>query len=65
MLFLSINFSLEKIFVRFPPFVNLLFSLTLQAVRKKNQGAPPLGVAKSIYYTKVTSPSETICSSLV
>ena len=29
---------------------NLLFSLTLQAVRINNQGAPLLGLAKSIYY---------------
>ena len=28
---------------------NLLFSLTLQAVRMNNQGAPLLGLAKSIY----------------
>ena len=28
---------------------NLLFSQTLQAVRIYNQGAPPLGLAKSIY----------------
>ena len=28
---------------------NLLFSLTLQAVRINNQGAPLLGLAKSIY----------------
>ena len=30
---------------------NLLFSLTLQAVRINNQGAPVLGLAKSIYYS--------------
>ena len=29
---------------------NLFFSLTLQAVRINNQGAPLLGLAKSIYY---------------
>ena len=29
---------------------NLLFSLPLQAVRINNQGAPLLGLAKSIYY---------------
>ena len=29
---------------------NLLFSLTQQAVRINNQGAPLLGLAKSIYY---------------
>ena len=29
---------------------NLLLSLTLQAVRRNNQGAPLLGLAKSIYY---------------
>ena len=29
---------------------NLLFSLTLQAVRINNQGAPFLGLAKSLYY---------------
>ena len=29
---------------------NLLFSLTLQVVRLNNQGAPLLGLAKSIYY---------------
>ena len=29
---------------------NLLFSLTLQAVRITNQGAPLLGLAKSIRY---------------
>ena len=28
---------------------NLLFSLTLQTVRINNQGAPLLGLAKSIY----------------
>ena len=31
---------------------NLLFSLTLQAVRINNQGAPLLGLAKSIYYLR-------------
>ena len=30
---------------------NLLFSLTLRAVRINNQGALPLGLAKSIYYS--------------
>ena len=29
---------------------NLLFSLTLQAVRINNKGTPLLGLAKSIYY---------------
>ena len=31
---------------------NLLFSQTVQAVRINNQGAPLLGLAKSIYYVK-------------
>ena len=34
---------------------NLLFSLTLQAVRINNQGALLLGLAKSIYYSSITS----------
>ena len=33
-----------------PAIRNFLFSLTLQAVRLNNQGAPLLGLAKSIYY---------------
>ena len=32
---------------------NLVFSLTLQAVRINNQGAPLVGLAKSIYYKVV------------
>ena len=32
---------------------NLLFSLTLQAVRINNQEAPILGLAKSLYYIYV------------
>ena len=34
---------------------NLLFSQTVQAVRINNQGAPLLGLAKSIYYNNYLS----------
>ena len=35
----------------------LLFSQTLQAVRINNQGAPLLGLAKSIYYLTMEIPA--------
>ena len=39
---------------------NFLFSLTLQVVRLNNQGAPLLGLAKSIYYmSKWNRPEST------
>ena len=34
---------------------NLLFSQTLQAVRINYQGAPLLGLAKSMYYSTITT----------
>ena len=36
-------------------FTNLLFALTLQEVRINNQGAPLLGLAKSIYHQLITN----------
>ena len=36
---------------------NLLFSLTLQVVRINNQGAPLLGLAKSICYIVINVPT--------
>ena len=56
------NFSIEKIKendliikaatenIKMRTIRNLLFSQTVQAVRINNQGAPLLGLAKSIYY---------------
>ena len=36
---------------------NLLFSQTVQAVKINNQGAPLLGLAKSIYYASIRAGS--------
>ena len=41
---------------------NLLFSLTIQAVRLNNQGAPLSGLAKSIYYVFIANSASYIVS---